>query len=481
MKQGAANSGDRFRSSGSEYEPELVPAGFWLRFFASTLDTSLYALFAALLTVLLLALYTPEPVTLMEIQDPKLLRAKLATVVALGGVGIFILSLFGLFYFPIFEASPLRATPGKLLLGLVVGDYDMERIRFGRACLRNGYKMVPFLFIPAALLAALGVSAVAPPLAIIVPFIAFGAVLLATMLAFFMFLSIAFSTYKQGLHDKWSKCFVLKRTSYPQPIRWGFAGVAVLILVAGATSEVDPQLFRFNPVQEERLVSVEDGQDVPREEEKVELARDDSSSEEPAPWPEEEPDGENVLEKQEPAVSQEQKDSFNRIESAGSIERSLGVLGRTPVPTSIPPVTTESVSGTVSIGKRSLPISSLSVRHRLKGIHSQLTLTAFSPKAKSPVIQIVALYRGTNHGCSKKRLVGYQVNLGLRAFGAKTGKSFTSLERRGDDVILGERLGLECDREVNRWIRGSPKGSEAILLRGTRYSIAWELDFEKKL
>lgn len=91
-------------------------AGFWRRFWARLLDMILlaggeYVIFYVLWV---------------------------GTSYDLDGFGYFLfLSLLYWIFFASFHASPLRATPGKLALGIKVVDLNGERIRFGRALARG--------------------------------------------------------------------------------------------------------------------------------------------------------------------------------------------------------------------------------------------------------------------------------------------------------------------------------------------------------
>lgn len=115
-------------------EPALPPAGFWLRLFAFLIDLSLTNLVGmALLSVL---------GTATDLAVPGLVEGE-------EGVGAALLAYFGanliLLVAPIFihwlyyaamESSPLRATFGKHLFGLVVTDLDGARVSFSRASAR---------------------------------------------------------------------------------------------------------------------------------------------------------------------------------------------------------------------------------------------------------------------------------------------------------------------------------------------------------
>jgi uncharacterized RDD family membrane protein YckC len=79
----------------------------------------------------------------------------------LGGV-MFIIQML---YFAIMESSSKQATLGKMVLGIVVTDYEGRRISFGRALGRNLAKII------------------------------------SQVILFIGYLMVAFTEKKQGLHD----------------------------------------------------------------------------------------------------------------------------------------------------------------------------------------------------------------------------------------------------------------------------------------
>lgn len=82
---------------------------------------------------------------------------------------------FHFLYWPLFESSPLQATPGKMIFKLQVTDLDGKKISFGRALVRNIAKVLSLL-----------------------PF-GFG------------FMMVGITLRNQCLHDKIAKTLVLKR------------------------------------------------------------------------------------------------------------------------------------------------------------------------------------------------------------------------------------------------------------------------------
>lgn len=57
-------------------------------------------------------------------------------------VGFFLGLVVGWMFYALFESSELMATPGKLALGIRVGDENFERLTFGRATGRHFAKFL---------------------------------------------------------------------------------------------------------------------------------------------------------------------------------------------------------------------------------------------------------------------------------------------------------------------------------------------------
>ncbi len=87
----------------------------------------------------------------------------------------FVILLIGLLYFPLFEASSMRGTPGKAICGLMVVDEDGNRISFLRSLGRNLGKILSSLI--------LGIG----------------------------FMMAGWTRRKQALHDMIASCLVVRR------------------------------------------------------------------------------------------------------------------------------------------------------------------------------------------------------------------------------------------------------------------------------
>ena len=98
-----------------------------------------------------------------------------------GGIGGSLLGLFGgWLYFALMESSSKQATLGKMALGIIITDYNGNRVSFARATGRHFAKIL------SAILLLIG------------------------------YVMIAFTKKKQGLHDIISECLVVtgKSNSY---------------------------------------------------------------------------------------------------------------------------------------------------------------------------------------------------------------------------------------------------------------------------
>lgn len=132
-------------------------AGFWKRVGAALIDGIIVGAAVSVLTALLL----PGTVPLDGMHgQPQ--NGALST-------------LAGWLYFALFESSAHQATPGKMLLGIVVTDEAGKRVGFGRASGRHFAKIL------SGVLLCIG------------------------------FLMVAFTKKKQGLHDMLAKTLVVNK------------------------------------------------------------------------------------------------------------------------------------------------------------------------------------------------------------------------------------------------------------------------------
>jgi len=102
-----------------------IYAGFWLRFVAYVVD----ALILAGPGMLILFLF--EHTLVLPVFRPQF-RGPWG-IIGLGGRGPLVELVLAWLYFALMESSTYRATPGKMLLGLVVTDTEGRPLTFGRA------------------------------------------------------------------------------------------------------------------------------------------------------------------------------------------------------------------------------------------------------------------------------------------------------------------------------------------------------------
>jgi uncharacterized RDD family membrane protein YckC len=128
-------------------------AGFWRRLAALLIDAMVLGLVGGLVLGSL-GLRADEPL----------------------GVGNLVAIAIGWLYFALLESSPVQATVGKMVLGIVVTDLSHNRISFGRATGRHFAKI------------------------------------LSAAILLIGFLMAAFTERKQALHDIVTACLVMRKT-----------------------------------------------------------------------------------------------------------------------------------------------------------------------------------------------------------------------------------------------------------------------------
>ena len=117
--------------------PAVAYAGFWRRFAAFVVDyICAYVLQLAVGGVLIVVIRLALAGGGTSRQDVALVAGLVHAVVGLTVVWL---------YYALFESSRLRATPGKLALGIVVVDAAGSRIGFGRATARYFAKFLSYL------------------------------------------------------------------------------------------------------------------------------------------------------------------------------------------------------------------------------------------------------------------------------------------------------------------------------------------------
>ena len=131
--------------------------GFWWRVLAYFIDTIILNIAVSIISGIL-GLGIGTSMMMMEGGQESIYSAALLMSVLIS----FVLQWL---YFAIMESSPLQATLGKLVVGVVVTDFNGNRISFGRATGRYFAKI------------------------------------LSSIILFIGFIMVAFTERKQGLHD----------------------------------------------------------------------------------------------------------------------------------------------------------------------------------------------------------------------------------------------------------------------------------------
>lgn len=144
------------RFCGEESPPPY--ATLWRRFGAYAVDKVILVTIETIVVILLLMALGPilpfpalpgiGQLTIFSAAQKFMFKLMLILLISLGMV-------FAWLYFALFEASPLRATPGKLVFRIVVCDNDGNRITFGRASLRFWLKLLTVLTLGVGYLTAL--------------------------------------------------------------------------------------------------------------------------------------------------------------------------------------------------------------------------------------------------------------------------------------------------------------------------------------
>jgi uncharacterized RDD family membrane protein YckC len=154
-------------------------AGFWIRVLASFIDFIIIGLFVFLLHKSMLS----EEVMTMIFMDMSVKYAGsafgnlLLVLFVLLPLLIYVAGILLYFFYEIiFTSSSLQATLGKRICGLKVVTLDLKRVSIARSFCRYFLKSLSTIFAP-------------------------------------IFLVVAFSDRKQGLHDKFAKTLIIKRSS----------------------------------------------------------------------------------------------------------------------------------------------------------------------------------------------------------------------------------------------------------------------------
>ena len=120
-------------------------AGFWRRFIAYIVDRFIIGI---PFSIIILAFLVPSIIAMCSSPpDPDQIPFAVISFV-LGWLWLIALVLIAhLLYFTFFESSKLQATPGKMLIGIIVTDLQGQRISFLRALGRNLGKVLSHMLL----------------------------------------------------------------------------------------------------------------------------------------------------------------------------------------------------------------------------------------------------------------------------------------------------------------------------------------------
>ncbi|MDM7998471.1 MAG: RDD family protein [Dehalococcoidia bacterium] len=148
-------------------------AGFWRRLAAAIIDGLIMGAVQSVLQVILTSAGVINLDKFMEDLEANPDTVDLGPLMAMFWILGVVMFFVQLLYFAIMESSSKQATLGKMVLGIVVTDYEGRRISFGRALGRNLGKII------------------------------------SQIILFIGYFMIAFTQKKQGLHDMMASTLVV--------------------------------------------------------------------------------------------------------------------------------------------------------------------------------------------------------------------------------------------------------------------------------
>ena len=238
-----------FRDRGGESDVVTAPmangsvitgyAGFWLRVWGYIIDATIVGVVALLiqlvagaLVISLVTLYT------QTLQEAGSIGTMVAGVSAVLFVSLMFAGIAGILYYVLFETSRFQATPGKILMGLVVTDGVGCRLNIFIALVRYFSRAVPWIAIIFGLISILVIGGSG------LIFVAIGILLVPAA-----YIMTAFTEHKQALHDKIAGTLVC-RTEKTTTSRCRLAAaIAIILLIVsaifGAKDRADKNQIRF--------------------------------------------------------------------------------------------------------------------------------------------------------------------------------------------------------------------------------------------
>ncbi|TVR94063.1 MAG: hypothetical protein EA418_11020 [Wenzhouxiangellaceae bacterium] len=155
----------------THHDNPLLYAGFWKRLVAYMVDGIIRMV--ASIVILLIAAYLDNPAGFL---DPEV-HGDLGLA---GAMGTLVVLLMYLLYHPLFEASRHQATPGKMLLGIIVTDAAGQRLSFAHALGRHLASAITWM---------------------------------TSFLLYFGYWMAGITARKQALHDLIANCLVINRNA----------------------------------------------------------------------------------------------------------------------------------------------------------------------------------------------------------------------------------------------------------------------------
>jgi uncharacterized RDD family membrane protein YckC len=243
-----------------------APAGFWLRFWAWLFDVTVLGIVVAVFSYVIYFAFGVAVVSFVLGLIERGMTGSFGALLALatllfGWMGAILAAWFvgqalGWLYYALFESSLRRATPGKMLLALVVVDAGNSRISFLRATLRHVLKlaalfpaMLSLLFVLAGFNGGSGPGTAAKMLAL--------SLVLAPFLFFVFYGMAGWTREKRALQDFGSGCYVVRAEALPfgRTVAVVLVIIGFFILVQGLSAAWN--LYRSGRITIERAPAAE--------------------------------------------------------------------------------------------------------------------------------------------------------------------------------------------------------------------------------
>ncbi len=487
----------------------LAPAGFWLRFFAYVLDFYIYSSIIAAIVWGIVVSFGAAFYSYMEKHNfDKAALSSLGSQLSpyssiftnSNVIVLIILSPLFLYilYYTVFEASFLRATPGKLALGLVVTDPEDNKARFGSILMRNVYKFLPNSLPILAIIIILFSAKVFPIALLFAPIIMIGSLIGSLVLFVVMYGSAGWSDEKQGLHDKWTYCYVQKKLTTSPVQRQGFALLSIaLVLFSMFRGYVASDMKYTNGFKREGKSFKVVSPSMPNStSNSITLHSGELKVEQKAHKPQPvvspvvaEKKAGDTLSPSEPIPdfpSDSQERSLQILKRGKEVDMG-GLKNAITNSKELPPVEREYVNGMLRVGKTKVILTHSRAALKQSGRIVEVLLYGKLASGKSlpePIMKLYFSYKSGAGNCVDKHLQKYLVKIRASYFGVKHVKKdeYITYQRRGGDINLNEKISVSCQRHTGGgWVRLQGGSREAVLLYGVRYPVVWDLILEDTL